>query len=941
MYEIVLAIRERQGGPEHLDVALSLNNLASLYATLGRYAEALPLQQRALAIREKRLGPEHLETALSLNNLAATYNALGQYPQSLQLLQRALVIREKVLGADHPDTASTLHNIAFVYRRLAQFDRALPLYERVLAIYEERLGPDHPDVAITLTNLAEVHEELGQHEPALALHQRALAIREKSLGPEHKETANSLNNVAAIEKSLGRFDLALPLQLRALAIHEKAVGPDHPDTAISLNNLAHTYRLLNQYDKALPLYERALKIREKVYGPDHPDVAVILNNLGELHGEQGHFALALPLLQRALAIRERAYGPNHPETANSLNNLAETRRGLGQLEEALELHRRALAIREKAFGADDPHVAVSLNNIGTLYWTQGARDAARAQWLRALPVAAQARNFETLWRLQSHLRLALATAGDSEQAIYWGKASVNTIQSARANLGSVDLELQQSFLDDKRGEYKQLAALLIDAGRLAEAEQVLALLKDYEFSQLLHRGAGAGGQADPVGPEKAATDEYTAMVNQAIARAREFDALERRARIEKLSDQDEARRRALQEEATDWRAQFQQWLGALQTRLAGVPTGAGTPGFDRKQVTIEATRLQTMVRVDEGAVGLVYVVTPEQLSVVIATARGSFGRRIEIRAVELNRRVEALRQALADPARDPRPAATALYRVLIEPIAADLDAAQARTLVLSLTDNLRYIPFAALYDGRRYLVERYAIGQIVAGASQRIEADHGNWEVAAFGMTRAAEQLPALPGVRVELESIVRGTGRSGGVLPGTIRLDQDFNRGNLEAALRGEHRVVHIGSHFVLRPGSEETSFLLLGDGNHLDLDQIATLDFTGLDQLTLSACDTARGGGLDDNGAEVEGLATIVARQGAASVLASLWPVSDRSTAALMHDFYAGRAPDATMTRAQALQRAQLDLLRGAGQEANSAAPPFAHPYYWAPFILMGNWL
>jgi CHAT domain-containing protein len=351
----------------------------------------------------------------------------------------------------------------------------------------------------------------------------------------------------------------------------------------------------------------------------------------------------------------------------------------------------------------------------------------------------------------------------------------------------------------------------------------------------------------------------------------------------------------------------------------------------------ESRSLSTLVRTDPDAVGLYFVLHDDGLSVIIATARGTFGQRIDVSAQDLNRRIAEMRQALTDPALDPRPASLALYRLLIEPVSAQLDSAQAHTLVLSLTDNLRYIPFAALYDGQRYLVERYAIAEVLAAARTAASAGHDPWRISAFGMTQAAPPLPALRGVREELASIVRVEGDTRGVLPGTIRMDRDFDRPHLEAALRGEHRIVHIGSHFVLSPGGrEDSSYLLLGDGTHLTLDQISTLDFSGVEQLTLSACNTANGGGRDENGIEVEGMAAVVATQGAASVLASLWPVSDRSTATLMRAFYAGRSAEPPQSRAQALRQAQLGLLHGDGAQA-----PYAHPFFWAPFIILGNWL
>ena len=179
---------------------------------------------------------------------------------------------------------------------------------------------------------------------------------------------------------------------------------------------------------------------------------------------------------------------------------------------------------------------------------------------------------------------------------------------------------------------------------------------------------------------------------------------------------------------------------------------------------------------------------------------------------------------------------------------------------------------------------------------------------------------------------------------------------------------VLHVASHFQFTPGSEYLSYLVLGDGSRLSLADLNEMDFNGVQLLTLSACDTATGGGRNERGSEVEGLGAAVQLAGAKAVLASLWQVSDTSTAQLMRRFYELRTRDNTLTTAQALRQAQLDMLRGTSVEkkpaagdttkraalpvlgpgeaeakpfAADAAHPFAHPYFWAPFILMGNWL
>jgi CHAT domain-containing protein len=300
--------------------------------------------------------------------------------------------------------------------------------------------------------------------------------------------------------------------------------------------------------------------------------------------------------------------------------------------------------------------------------------------------------------------------------------------------------------------------------------------------------------------------------------------------------------------------------------------------------------------------------------------------------------------------------------VLIAPIAGDLRQAQAKTLMLDLDDVLRYVPYAALYDGKSYLVENISVVMVTEAVRDKLgQAPKPDWTVWGLGLTKAGPGYSALPYADAELNAIA---GQKG-ILSGKVMLDQAFTESTLREGLDRQFPIIHIASHFQFTPGSMDDSFLLLGDGSRLTLGQIKTtnLSFSRVELLTLSACETAVGDdGASRRGVEVEGLGAIAQQAGAKAVLATLWPVADESTAVLMRTLYQEHKVN-HLDKADALRQAQLALLKGSAkiEDAGDAKrgltragvtptagnfkvnpnAPYSHPFYWAPFILMGNWL
>src|SRR6266487_4173184 len=248
-----------------------LHETASYLYDRARYQEAGPLYQRALMIREQQVGPQHLDTAHTLNDLARLYAEQGEYKQAEPLYQRALAIWEQQEGPQHPDVAIGLNNLAEFYKKQGKYKLAESFYQQALTIWEQQAGPQHPDVAIGLNNLAEVYRLQKKYEQAEPVYRRALAILEPHLGDEHLYTAAVWTNLALLHAEREEYEQAEPLLVRALKIFEQHLGAEHPHTASSLNNLASLYKEQGKYRDAESLYQRTLAIREQQLGTDHPE----------------------------------------------------------------------------------------------------------------------------------------------------------------------------------------------------------------------------------------------------------------------------------------------------------------------------------------------------------------------------------------------------------------------------------------------------------------------------------------------------------------------------------------------------------------------------------------------------------------------------------------------------------------------------------------------
>jgi CHAT domain-containing protein len=340
-------------------------------------------------------------------------------------------------------------------------------------------------------------------------------------------------------------------------------------------------------------------------------------------------------------------------------------------------------------------------------------------------------------------------------------------------------------------------------------------------------------------------------------------------------------------------------------------------------------RPELIDRVDPQAAVIYPIILPDRLEVILSLPNQPlrhYATAIPQRELEsiLHNMRRSLRRIAFD--KDRLPLAQQVYDWLIRPAESDLVASDIKTLVFALDGALKNVPMAVLHDGQEYLVEKYSVA--LTPSLQLLEPRplaREQIKLLVGGLSEARLGFSPLPGVESEVNQI-------SSKITAQVLLNQQFTSAALQDQINTtSFPVVHLATHGEFSSNAENT-FILAWD-KRVNVKELSGLlqaraqnQRQPIELLVLSACQTAAG----DNRAAL-GLAGVAVRSGARSTLATLWPVDDQSTSSFMIEFYQTLA-QSQVTKAEALRQAQLALLK---------QPEFKHPYFWAPFVLVGNWL
>jgi CHAT domain-containing protein/tetratricopeptide (TPR) repeat protein len=544
--ERTLAIRERLLGPEHPEVAKSLDNFVRLLEKMLDWAGVKPLLERALVLAEKAYGPNHIEVAKILHDLGFAQRLTSDHARARENYERALEIEEKALGPEHLDVAITLKEIGALLGETEQLAESKSYLERALAIREKNNDFESEEVLDILLELSEVVYKMGAYREVITLYKRFLPIFEKILGPDHPDIAAFLHSIGSLYMDeIGDYHKARVYIERALTRDEKIFGAESEEVASTLNTLAILYRLTGDYERARMVYERGLTIFEKIHGLESPRLRLFLLNLAGLYMEMNDIEHAEACVRRTMKIRQKHYGLNAPESIPLLNIRANLLIQSGDYDKAMELQQRALTILEKERGSDHRSLVNPLRTLAALFQSKGEGNKALTFIERAQTIREKSHGPEHLsmtWVLndyalhlmwEGHEGRALKKALQAEEIArnrlrHFFKSASERQALAAVSPNARSRDICNSIVANSSAEIEGIASKVWDSVIRSRAlvldemgirHRTVAEIADPKISALVESLASARQHlADLMvrGPDPdAPTDEYVNLLNQA------------------------------------------------------------------------------------------------------------------------------------------------------------------------------------------------------------------------------------------------------------------------------------------------------------------------------------------------------------------------------------------------------------------------------------------
>ncbi|HYG04300.1 MAG TPA: CHAT domain-containing tetratricopeptide repeat protein [Chryseosolibacter sp.] len=338
----VLMLAEKEFGTQDPLYAIVLATGAAAQAEMGEITEAESNYNYSLNILKKNPAPEFTVFIGNIySGLARIESSKGRFDKAEKFLLKSAETFEKSVGKDL-NYSNAINDLGNLYKEIGDYGKSERYLRDAADIRKTNVGETHELYGISLNNLGSLYEQLGDYERAADHYEEAISIWQKKLGNTHPLIANGANNLAGLFVKYQGYEKAVQYYQIALAICEKVYGQDHERYITTLSNIANAYRKMKDVVKAEEAAVKCLKIRKETLGENHIDYALSLNNVGLIKMDQGKFTEAEPMMLKSLDIMSKVFGPNHKSTSVCENNLGVLYANSGNIDKAATYLKKSL-----------------------------------------------------------------------------------------------------------------------------------------------------------------------------------------------------------------------------------------------------------------------------------------------------------------------------------------------------------------------------------------------------------------------------------------------------------------------------------------------------------------------------------------------------------------------------------------------------------------------
>ncbi len=874
----------------------------------------------------------YLETA---QNTSAGYKTNQDYKQSNiqteEEIYNDFMKSRRQLGDLHLDTITLFGKYVGVLESIGKHREAISILEEYLNLFKISKGENSAIVKAIKGDIAKLYIQLGDYASAESI----------SAGSTFTEQGRHKN---AIDKAKKDYEDARSMY-KKINYYVLVKMYDYVNLYYSLDDFEFVYIFLKKNIPPLSSFDGVSKKSLLSLYKLYYESALNTGRKNEAKKIYSQYELNIDFINEV---------PN--ENKNILDVLTEVEALYGSYKdkEARELLNNMLPIIIRRNGKYGKETVFALLLSSLLHMNKQQISLSENQLYEAharylMTQSVLSRNFTYLTGM---LRLFALKDKSRESAIFWDKVAIMTSRAQRSSNVGLERQTQLTFFNKFKEIYHSAIESLLAMGRKKEAFFVLNLYKEAELDDFSRGKIFQENIAeDFFSPQELVLYEQYLVIQAGFKNiGGEIIRLENKK--QSLSSQESERLTELTRQAELLRDELIDFTTKVHSTLVQTPSYLNVGAKNLQLVQKLLSHMQSSV--------FIHTVTfVDKVFIFLTTPKYLIVKRVTINQEDIQNLVVKFRTELMNPQLNPQNTAEKIYDILMKPISKILQEENPKTLVFSLDGNLRYIPMSALHDGAQWLVENYDVALFTDAARTALLSKNAlHTSITALGVTKAHGSFSSLPAVENEIKSIVK-KGNTG-ILSGDYFLDSDFTLHTLQGALQKKTPILHIASHFSFTSEDQKKSFLLLGDGTTLTMgdmfDSQKGLSFAHVDLLTLSACNTGSGVSAG-NGREIESFGALAQQRGARTVMASLWPVSDASTAALMSEFYSQLA---LATKGTALAQTQRDFLQkkitaqstyalrtqrgkvlsSKTEKKMSSNNDWSHPFFWSSFILMGNW-